>query len=431
MTGTRQQQQPHGITAGDAWTQAALRSQLQQAPVHPDTGRSSIPPTAATASVSYQYTAPPAAARSYAAVNSSTSGPSAGSNVSRLSLDARTGSLNPGAQHAPALKSGGRGKLCASVDDIYAEIFGNRASPAVTITAQPSCSRAADVNQTQLLRTSTASSMCSDKAAEVVFVGTGGTSHMSQTSYNAADSHNKASCSSRTSLDMPSWQSRQMESYASVADTVNSATACQLEDLLPMLPKLRISRPSASDGSRSGSGFDDSACSSSSGWQAAAAEGCSSPVPSITPRTLQQSSRAIQRHRSMPRLQPGAHGHGSSGVKGEMGHPGGGGGTSGWITPARRSASLSANPPCARALFTACSLDSRQDLSANLADDHLSVASDDESIREMNADNVLSSHWRPLHAKLLSFKYCAATSPLSQQCRSPFTSPRQTPRTSR
>jgi len=64
---------------------------------------------------------------------------------------------------------------------------------------------------------------------------------------------------------------------------------------------------------------------------------------------------------------------------------------------------------------------------SSLADETLSVASDDDCIREINADNVLSSHWGPpaSAAKLLGFKYSAAMSPLGAHGgRSPFASPR-------
>lgn len=47
-----------------------------------------------------------------------------------------------------------------------------------------------------------------------------------------------------------------------------------------------------------------------------------------------------------------------------------------------------------------------------------------EDIREINQDNILSIQFGPTGAKLLAFKYCAATSPLSQPGRSPFASPR-------
>ncbi|WIA40606.1 hypothetical protein OEZ86_013944 [Tetradesmus obliquus] len=62
--------------------------------------------------------------------------------------------------------------------------------------------------------------------------------------------------------------------------------------------------------------------------------------------------------------------------------------------------------------------------------DHMSIASDDEFIREINSENPLSSAWGPAHAKLMGFKYCDATSPLNHPGRaspfksSPFSSPR-------
>jgi hypothetical protein len=66
--------------------------------------------------------------------------------------------------------------------------------------------------------------------------------------------------------------------------------------------------------------------------------------------------------------------------------------------------------------------------------DHLSIASDDEFIREINSENPLSSAWGPAHAKLMGFRYCDATSPLNHPGRaspfksSPFSSPRGTSR---
>jgi hypothetical protein len=62
--------------------------------------------------------------------------------------------------------------------------------------------------------------------------------------------------------------------------------------------------------------------------------------------------------------------------------------------------------------------------------DHLSVASDEGFIREINSENPLSSAWGPHRGKLMGFKYCDATSPLNHPGRaspfksSPFSSPR-------
>lgn len=100
-------------------------------------------------------------------------------------------------------------------------------------------------------------------------------------------------------------------------------------------------------------------------------------------------------------------------------------------------------PTCARALFGGVSQTDRSLMSTGSSSwltradsclgDHLSVASDDDYIREVNADNVLSSVWGPANgaSKLLSFKYSAATSPLNHHGRaspfraSPFGSPRR------
>jgi hypothetical protein len=75
----------------------------------------------------------------------------------------------------------------------------------------------------------------------------------------------------------------------------------------------------------------------------------------------------------------------------------------------------------------------------------LPTAADEEVIRQVNADNVLSSTWGPgsqsasgsglpgshlaaAHPKLLAFKYCCATSPLNHPGRaSPFNSARNSP----
>jgi hypothetical protein len=115
----------------------------------------------------------------------------------------------------------------------------------------------------------------------------------------------------------------------------------------------------------------------------------------------------------------------------------------------------SAAPPCARSLFgsvphmdrpllpAACGRSAatnsgsrswlaRADsgLFGNDACDHLSVASDDEFIREINSENPLSSAWGPARSKMMGFRYCDATSPLNHPGRaspfksSPFSSPR-------
>jgi hypothetical protein len=73
------------------------------------------------------------------------------------------------------------------------------------------------------------------------------------------------------------------------------------------------------------------------------------------------------------------------------------------------------------------------------------LAADDDVIRQVNADNVLSTAWGPgshsasgggmpgvhlaaSHPKLLAFKYCCATSPLNHPGRSsPFNSARNSP----
>lgn len=99
-------------------------------------------------------------------------------------------------------------------------------------------------------------------------------------------------------------------------------------------------------------------------------------------------------------------------------------------------------PACARALFGGSSQTDKPLMSVgsgswltradSCMDDHLSVASDDGYIREVNAENVLSSVWGPTNrtSKLLSFKYSVATSPLNHPGRaSPFmNSPFQSPR---
>lgn len=97
-------------------------------------------------------------------------------------------------------------------------------------------------------------------------------------------------------------------------------------------------------------------------------------------------------------------------------------------------------PPCARSLFGSVPQMDRPLGSSSwlaradsgLVDEHLSAASGDEYIRQVNSENVLSSAWGPgpTHAKLLSFRYCDATSPLNHPGRaspfkgSPFASPR-------
>lgn len=115
-----------------------------------------------------------------------------------------------------------------------------------------------------------------------------------------------------------------------------------------------------------------------------------------------------------------------------------------YSNPEAAGAGAGAMPPaCARALFGSVPQMDRPLMSvgsgswltradSGLMDDHLSVASDDEYIREVNAENVLSSVWGPANgtSKLLSFKYSVATSPLNHPGRaspfraSPFNSPR-------
>eukprot|EP00775_Hariotina_reticulata_P005410 gene5410-5643_t len=94
-------------------------------------------------------------------------------------------------------------------------------------------------------------------------------------------------------------------------------------------------------------------------------------------------------------------------------------------------------PTCARSLFGSVTQVESQPLMATNSwssrteccwappGQPLAVASDDNFIREINSENVLSAVWGPANAKLAAFKYCAATSPLNHPGRaSPFGSPR-------
>ena len=188
----------------------------------------------------------------------------------------------------------------------------------------------------------------------------------------------------------------------------------QWDELLMMkLPNVKCEGGRASDASS----WDElGACSSSSGWQqpcrsaaapaaaasATTAGGCGllPPAPTGSP---------ISRHRSLPRLKSLLNSAPSTMS------------SSSRSTPRHGTSSSSNRPPCARSLFPSSQALDR----CATPDDYMSAASDDESIREMNQDNVLSSQWGPTNAKLLSFKYCMATSPLSQPGRSPFASPRR------
>jgi hypothetical protein len=67
----------------------------------------------------------------------------------------------------------------------------------------------------------------------------------------------------------------------------------------------------------------------------------------------------------------------------------------------------------------------RTDCCLAAPDQPLTLTSDDNFIREINSENVLSAVWGPANAKLAAFKYCAATSPLNHPGRaSPFGSPK-------